>query len=40
MQEEFAGVVARVECLRGRMRESTQQVEMLFEALLNEAFHA
>jgi len=34
----FAGVVARVESLRGRMGESTRQVEGLFESLLQEAF--
>ena len=39
----FAGVVARVESLRGRIsafepRESTRQVEGLFESLLAEAF--
>jgi type I restriction enzyme S subunit len=39
LQEEFAGVVARVESLRGRMGESTRQVEGLFESLLAEAFH-
>ena len=49
MQEEFVpsatlrgsstGVVARVESLRGRMGESTRQVEGLFESLLQEAFH-
>jgi len=38
VQEEFAGVVARVESLRGRMGESTRQVEGLFESLLAEAF--
>jgi type I restriction enzyme S subunit len=38
LQEEFAGVVARVESLRGRMGESTRQVEGLFESLLAEAF--
>ena len=45
-QEEFAGVVARIEALRGRMGESTRQVEGLspegdasqFESLLAEAF--
>ena len=37
-QEEFAGVVARVESLRGRMGESTRQVEGLFESLLSESF--
>jgi type I restriction enzyme, S subunit len=38
LQEEFAGVVARVESLRGRMGESERQVEGLFESLLAEAF--
>ena len=38
LQEEFAGVVARVESLRGRMGESMRQVEGLFESLLAEAF--
>ena len=40
MQEEFAGVVTRVESLRGRMGapQSTRQVEELFESLLAEAF--
>jgi hypothetical protein len=33
MQEEFAGVVARVESLRG-----PRQVEGLFESLLSESF--
>jgi hypothetical protein len=33
-----AGVVARVESLRGRMGESERQVEGLFESLLAEAF--
>ena len=37
-QEEFAGVVARVEGLRGRMGESTRQVEGLFESLLSQSF--
>ena len=36
--EEFAGVVARVESLRGRMGESTRQVEGLFESLLAQSF--
>ena len=36
----FAGVVARVESLRGRMGESTQQVDGLFESLLAESFGA
>ena len=36
--EEFAGVVARVESLRGRMGESTRGVEGLFESLLSESF--
>jgi len=34
-----AGVVARVESLRGRMGESERQVEGLFESLLQEAFN-
>jgi len=34
----FAGVVARVESLHGRMGESARQVEGLFESLLAEAF--
>jgi len=38
LQEEFAGVVARVESLRGRMGESMRQVEGLFESLLSESF--
>lgn len=38
LQEEFAGVVARVESLRGRMSESERQVEILFERLLEESF--
>jgi len=38
LQEEFAGVVARVEGLRGRMSEAGRQVEGLFEGLLAEAF--
>jgi len=38
LQEEFAGVVARVELLRGRMSEAGRQVEGLFESLLAEAF--
>jgi hypothetical protein len=38
LQEEFAGVMARVESLRGRMSESARQVEGLFESLLAEAF--
>jgi type I restriction enzyme S subunit len=37
-QEEFAGVAARVESLRGRMGESTRQVEGLFESLLSQSF--
>ena len=36
----FAGVVRQVESLRGRMAESTRQVEGLFESLLAEAFDA
>jgi hypothetical protein len=38
MQEEFTGVVARVEGLRGRMSEAGRWVEGLFESLLAEAF--
>ncbi len=34
----LAGVVARGESLRGRMGESTRQVEGLFESLLSESF--
>jgi len=34
----FAGVVARVEGLRGRMGESTRGVEGLFEGLLALSF--
>ena len=34
----FAGVVARVESLRGRMSEGERQVEGLFESLLSESF--
>jgi hypothetical protein len=37
-QEELAGVVARVDGLRGRMGESERQVEGLFESLLAEVF--
>lgn len=36
--EKFAGVVARVESLWGRMGESTRQMEGLFESLLSESF--
>ena len=38
LQEEFAGVAARVESLRGRMSEGERQVEGLFESLLAESF--
>ncbi|MDP1624273.1 MAG: restriction endonuclease subunit S [bacterium] len=38
LQEEFAGVVGRVESLRGRMGESARQVEGLFESLLAQSF--
>jgi len=34
----LTGVVARVESLRGRMGESTRQVEGLFESLLAQSF--
>ena len=37
-QEEFAGVMARVESLRGRMGKSMRQVEGLFESVLHESF--
>ena len=35
---QFAGVVARVDGLRGRMGEAERQVEGLFESLLAESF--
>jgi type I restriction enzyme S subunit len=38
LQEEFAGVVARVESLRGRMSESERQAQNLFESLLAQSF--
>ena len=38
LQEEFVGVVARVESLWGRMSEVERQVEGLFESLLADAF--
>ena len=38
-QERFAGVVVRVEGLRGRMGEAGRQVEGLFESLLAKAFN-
>ena len=38
LQDEFAGMVARVESLRGWMGESTRQVEGLFESLLAQSF--
>lgn len=38
LQEEFAGVVARVEALRARMSEAERQAQGLFESLLHEAF--
>jgi type I restriction enzyme S subunit len=38
LQENFAGVVRRVEGLRGRMAEAGRQGEGLFESLLAEAF--
>ena len=38
LQEEFVGVVVRVEGLRGKMAESSRGVEELFESLLAEAF--
>jgi hypothetical protein len=39
VRSELAGVVARVESLRGRMGESTRQVEGLFESLLSHSFN-
>jgi type I restriction enzyme S subunit len=39
-QEEFAGVVSRVESLRGQMSETERQADELFASLLSEAFHA
>ena len=38
LSEQFAGVVRRVESLRGRMGESERQVEGLFESLLSQSF--
>jgi type I restriction enzyme S subunit len=38
LQEEFAGVVRRVEALRARMSEAERQIEGLFESLLNQSF--
>jgi hypothetical protein len=38
LQEEFAGVVARVEQMRTRQAESEGQVEGLFESLLSQGF--
>jgi len=38
LQAEFTGVVARVESMRGRMGESTRQVNGLFESLLTQSF--
>ena len=38
LQEEFAGVVRRVESLRGRMSEAGRQVDGLFESVLSESF--
>jgi type I restriction enzyme, S subunit len=38
LQEEFAGVVARVEGLRARMSEAERQVEGLFASLLAQSF--
>jgi hypothetical protein len=38
LQAEFAGVMARLETLRGRMSEAGRQVEGLFESLLSESF--
>ncbi len=38
LQEEFAGVVARVEQMRSQQAESERQVQGLFESLLAESF--
>ena len=38
LQEEFTGMVARVESLRGRMGESERLVGGLFESLLAQSF--
>lgn len=38
LQERFAGVVRRVESLRGRQAESARQAEGLFQALLHQVF--
>ena len=38
VSDRFAGVVTRVESLRGRMAEAGRQVEGLFESLLSESF--
>jgi hypothetical protein len=38
LSDNCAGVVRRVESLRGRMSEAERQVEGLFESLLAEAF--
>jgi type I restriction enzyme, S subunit len=38
LQEEFAGIVKRIEGLRTRMSEAERQVEGLFDSLLSESF--
>jgi hypothetical protein len=38
LQEEFAGVVRRVEQMRSQQAESERQVENLFQSLLAESF--
>lgn len=38
LEDEFAGAVARVDGLPGRMGESERQVNGLFESMLNEGF--
>ena len=38
LQEEFAGVVRRVEGLRARVSEAGRQADGLFESLLSESF--
>jgi hypothetical protein len=40
LQEEFAGVVRRVDGLRGRQMEGERQVENLFQSLLTQSFQS
>ena len=39
LQERFAGIVQRYECLRAQQREGERQAEMLFQGLLEGAFN-